>query len=76
MGARIIFLERQDIGDVGTAPTINGLIRIPDDTQILMCLCEKFDERILGTVRILILIDMDVLEFLLIERQHVRCFLE
>ena len=76
MRTRVIFLKRQDIGDIGPAPAIDRLVRVTDDTQVLMRLREQFNERILGPVRILILVDVDVLELLLIKREHVRRFLE
>ncbi len=67
---------------IRTTPTIDRLVRISDHADILETRCQELNQLVLGMVGILILVDMDVLEFLLVigqdlwilvkkaERQH------
>ena len=62
----IVAFEVQDVAHIRTAPAIDGLIRIPNNTDIPMSLGKQFRDRILRAIRILILIHEDVLKFLLV----------
>ena len=68
----IIFLKLQDVLNGSSPKTINALRIIPHHTNIFVHRAQQFYDLILGGVRILILIDQDVLEFLLVLRQTLR----
>ncbi len=61
-----VLLEIQDVVDVRSAPRIDRLILVADDAQVAVRLSELLDEKILDTVRILILVDHDVAKLVLI----------
>ena len=61
-----ILFEIQDIADIRTTPAINGLVRIANDADIVMPICQKRGKSVLRTVRILIFIDEDIAETMLI----------
>ncbi|TWN33692.1 hypothetical protein CHCC14527_3268 [Bacillus paralicheniformis] len=69
---RIVFFKRQNVGNVRSAPSVDRLVGVPDDADVFEALRHFFDEQILRPVRILILIDMNVLEFPLVVFEHFR----
>ena len=64
--------EKPDILHICTTPTINGLVRIANNTDILKTRRQKFHQLILRMVSILILIYMNVLVALLVISQDIR----
>src|SRR5216684_11913 len=49
-------------GNVGAAPTINGLIFVADDADILLCTGEEAQEIVLYAVGVLVFVHVDVFE--------------
>jgi hypothetical protein len=58
----IVFLEREDIFDIGSTPAIYPLPVISDDTEIATFAREDADDVILERIGILVFIDHEVLE--------------
>ena len=69
-------LEIEDVAQVGAAPFVDGLIRIADDRQVPVDLGEPPDEEVLRPVRVLVLVDHDVLELVRILGAHLFGLLE
>ena len=61
-GIRIVLLKVQDIGNIRTAPAVDGLIRITHHAEITVAPCQQGSQLILCPVGILILIHQNVLE--------------
>src|SRR6476660_5553486 len=59
---REILVEVEDVPDVGAAPSIDRLVVVTDDADVAVSAGEELDELILRVVRVLILVDEDVLE--------------
>ena len=68
--------EIQDIIDIGTTETINGLVIIADNTDIVLRRNQKRQQFMLRRVRVLIFIDHDILDFFLQFCLNVRMFLQ
>ena len=69
-------LEVKDISHVGSPPTIDRLVGIPYYADIFKQTRQKLNQTVLAVVGILVLIYMDILEFLLIELANGRILLE
>ena len=67
----IILLERKDILDFGPAERVDRLRVVAHDADLRVRLRQAADNRILGIIGVLILVDEDVFELLLIAGQHV-----
>ena len=65
-----VLLEIEDVFHLGTAPTVDGLIVIPHDADVVMRLDQRRDDLELHLVRILILVDLDLFELLLLSREN------
>ena len=65
LGVWVISLEIQDVGDVGAAPGVDGLVGIADDADVAMLHRQGVDEDILGVIGVLILVDENVFEAIL-----------
>src|SRR6266849_1840769 len=61
-GGREVARKAHEDGDVGAAPTINGLVFVADDADVLLWTGEEAQEIVLHAVGVLIFIDVDVLE--------------
>ena len=82
MGAGEIFLEPQDIADLGPAPAVDGLIIIADAADVLVTIGEQAQPEVLGDVSVLVFVHEDVTEpaavlvenilILLEDRDHVE----
>ena len=57
-----VFLEAQDIADLGPAPAIDGLVVVADAADVAVPPGEQPQPHVLGDVRILIFVDKDVFE--------------
>ena len=66
-----IFLETQDVLDLGAAPTVDRLVVVADAADVAVLLRQQPQPEILGDVGILILVDQDVAEPVVILRQNV-----
>ena len=56
----IILLEIENVAEIRPAPAVDRLVRIAGDRQVRMVVRQRPDDRVLGQVRVLILIDQDV----------------
>ncbi len=70
LGSGEVFLEVQYVRDVGTAPSVNGLIVIPHNTDVPMGFNQKLDQFILDGVGVLKLINHHVAQQVPIGLQH------
>ena len=75
-GLGIVLLEIQDVAHIGTTPAVDGLIGITDNAEIAIACSQQLRELVLRAVRILILIDEDVLEAALILRANLFIILQ
>ena len=62
MVLRVILLEVQDVFNLGSTEGVDGLRVISHHTYVLVPLTEFLQYKILGEVRILILVDHDIVE--------------
>ena len=69
-------LELQDVADVGAAPAVDRLVRVPHHADVAVGLAEQLDDLVLGVVGVLELVDQDVAEALLVGGSHVVAGLE
>jgi hypothetical protein len=75
-GVGIILLEVEDIADISLPPAVDRLIGVTDDEEVAVSLGQRRDENVLDAVRVLVLVDEDVLKALLVALQQVRRLLE
>ncbi len=66
-----IFLEAQDVGDLGPAPGVDRLVVVADAAQVTARLGKEFEPGVLRLVGVLIFVDEDVAEALAVALQHV-----
>ena len=71
-----ILLEIEDVGDIGTAPAVNGLIVIADNHKILVLGSKQIGDLVLYVVGVLILVHADVAKALLVLFENVRMVAE
>ena len=57
-----VLLEAEDVLDLGAPPAIDGLVLVADRAEGLGFRPEELDERVLGGVRVLVLVDQEVPE--------------
>ncbi len=57
---RVVALEVEDVPDVGAAPREDRLVVVADDTEVLLGAGEVAEQNVLGAVRVLVLVDEDV----------------
>ncbi len=62
---RELGVELHEVPVVGTAPGVDGLVRVSDDEQVAVVARQHFHEQVLGLVDVLELVDHDVFEPLL-----------
>ena len=63
-------LEVEDVAQVGAAPLVDRLIRVADDREVAMASASRRIEHVLRPVRVLVLVDHDVLELARVERSR------
>ena len=73
---RIVLLEVEDVLHISPAPTVDALIRIADDADVFEFVGQQLHQLVLGVVGILILVHVDVMEFILVVGQRFWVFLE
>src|SRR6266849_1118608 len=61
-GGREVARKAHEDGDVGAAPTINGLIFVADDADVLLWTGEEAQEIVLYAVGVLVFVHVDVFE--------------
>ncbi|CAB4836394.1 unannotated protein [freshwater metagenome] len=69
-------LEQQDVAYIRPAPPVDTLVAVADDGDLLVALGQGEGDLVLGGVRVLVLVDEDVLEALLVVRQYLTVFAE
>ncbi len=72
----IIPLKRKDVSDVGPAKSVNTLRVVADDAQVFVLAGEKPGHDVLGVIRVLILVDVDVFPAVAVFLEHVRMLVE
>ena len=65
-----VLLKVQDVGDVGAAPAINGLVIVAYDHEVLVLGGQQVGDLVLDVVGVLILVDANVAETLLVLIEH------
>ena len=65
-----VLLEVKDVGDVGAAPAVNGLVVVAHDHEVLVLGGQQVGDLVLDVVGVLILVDANVAEALLILVEH------
>ena len=70
LGVREILLEIEDVGDVGTAPAVDGLVVVAHNHEILILGRQQVGDLVLHVVGVLILVHADVAEALLVLLEH------
>jgi hypothetical protein len=65
-GVGVIFLEVEDVLEVGAAPAVNGLPVVAHHADVLGGRGQEFGDLVLGMVGVLVFVDHDVLELLLV----------
>ena len=65
-----VLLKVQDIGDVGAAPAINGLVIVAHDHEVLVLGGQQIGDLVLDVVGVLVLVDANVAEALLVLVEH------
>ena len=65
-GVGVVLLELQNVADVGSSPPVDRLIIISHHADVAVPFGQRADDEILGAIRILVLVDKNVLEALLI----------
>ena len=65
-----VLLKVQDVGNVGAAPAVNGLVVVAHDHEVLVLGGQQVGDFVLDVVGVLILVDANVAEALLILVEH------
>ena len=73
---RPVALEVEDVAQVGAAPRVDRLVVVAHDAQVVVLRGEGPDPQVLGTVRVLVLVDVEVAPALLVRGEHVRRLVE
>ena len=63
---RPVALEVEDVAQVGAAPRVDRLVVVADDRQVAALAGERLDPQVLRTVRVLVLVDVEVAPALLV----------
>ena len=63
-------LKVQDVGDVGAAPAVNGLVIVAYDHEVLVLGGQQVSDLVLDVVGVLVLVDANVAEALLVLFEH------
>ena len=67
-----ILFEAQNVTKIRPTPTIDRLPVVPHDTNIAMIIDERFNNRVLGGIGVMILVDKDLFKFLLVFVSYLR----
>ena len=69
----VFFRKLEDVPEVSSPPAVDRLCVITDDHQVLMRLCQFFENPCLNVVGVLVFIHQDILQ-LFLERQPFAVF--
>ena len=58
-GLGVIFLEVEDIRDIGAAPAVDRLVRVAGHAQVPVLACQQVGDEVLGVVGVLVFVDED-----------------
>ena len=75
-GIRPVALEVEDVAQVGAAPRVDRLVVVADDRQVAALPGERVDPQVLRAVRVLVLVDVEVVPAILVAGQDVGRLLE
>ena len=75
-GVGVVALEVEDVADVGTAPGVDRLVRVADHAEVAVLLRDLLDELVLHAIRVLVLVDQDVLPAAPVVGEHLRKAIE
>ncbi len=64
-------LELDDVGDVGAAPAVDGLVEVAHRAHLVVLTGDHHHQVVLGAVGVLVLVDQDVAEPAAVALQHV-----
>ena len=76
LGVGKVLLEVEDVGDVGAAKAVDGLVVVTDHCQVAVLRGQHPQQLVLRPVGVLVLVDHDVLELLAVLIEDVRVLLE
>ena len=62
LGARVVLLEGEDLGDVRSAPSVDRLVVIAHDAQVAVPIRQLAQDLVLGFVGVLVLVHVHVTE--------------
>ena len=75
-GVRLVALEVEDVAQVGAAPRVDRLVVVADHGQVVVARGEGADPQVLGLVRVLVLVDVEVAPALLVAGEDVGRLVE
>src|SRR5438067_1779903 len=75
-GGGIILVEVEDVAYVGTAPAVNRLVIVADDTDVAFVAGEQPHKLVLRAIRVLILVDEHIAEARPVRRELRRVLAE
>ena len=73
---RPVALEVEDVAQVRAAPRVDRLVVVADDRQVAVLRGERLDPQVLGAVRVLVLVDVEVAPALLVLGEDVGRLVE
>ncbi len=73
---RPVALEVEDVAQVGAAPRVDRLVVVADDRQVAVLRGEGLDPQVLGAVRVLVFVDVEIPPAVLILREDLGSFIE
>ena len=76
LGVGVVGLEVEDVAQVRAAPGVDALVVVADHREVLVLRRELPADEVLGAVRVLVLVDEDLLPALLVAGEHLRVLLE
>ena len=75
-GVRVVLLKAEDVADIGVAPGIDGLVRVPHHADVLVRAGEQLGQPVLGDIGVLKLVHHQVPVTPLVLLSHIFVFLE
>ena len=73
---RPVALEIEDVAEVGAAPRVDRLVVVTDDGQVAVARREGAHPQVLGAVRVLVLVDVEVAPAILVLGEDLGRLLE
>jgi sulfur carrier protein ThiS len=69
---RVVVLEVENVADVGAAPGVDRLVRIAHHAEVAVLLRDLLDQLVLHAIRVLVLVDQDVLPAAPVVAEYLR----